>query len=389
MINRLPRPPLFTTALIVMTIMVVLRWMAGGYDFSYYFTAGSDFVNPLQTPVAVITQPGQGYDGQFFYRLALDPFNWEQNAYGVTIDYPQYRVQRIGYPFLAWILSAGGTPSLVPFALVFLNLLSFAGIIYFFKRISEKFKASPWFHFSPLLVCGIYMSTAKSLSEVTELCFFLGALAALLDRRLWMFAMFAALAILTRETSAIPISVLAILCVIQTDRQHRLKNIFILSIPFIVFISWKLFLAEHFKHDPAPPSLRNFTWPIKGMIDGFMININFSSGFHAMQSVFWLMYFIWQTWFSLLVFKASLSKRITLRQPYVYPVAVYFVWLVFSLFFSAAIYGDDWSFVRVLALMNLSGFLVIMAFRQNVNRNFLIFSAGLVMLTIVRMVLRP
>jgi small-conductance mechanosensitive channel len=120
-----------------------------------------------------------------------------------------------------------------------------------------------------------------------------------------------------------------------------------------------------------------------------MANMNFTSRFYALQSAFWLMYFIWQTWFSLLVFKASLSKRITLRQPYAYPLAVYFAWLIFSVFFSAAIYGDDWSFVRVLALMNIAGFAVMVAFRQTLNRYFVLFSIMMVALTVIRMILRP
>lgn len=363
--------------------------MAGDCDFSYFFTAGTDFVDSKNTLAPVVVQPGQGYDGQFFYRLALDPFNWQQQAYGVTIDYPQYRVQRIGYPLLAWLFSGGGTPSLVPFAMVLVNVLSFAGIIWFFRRIAQKFKASGWLCFAPLLVCGIYMSTAKSLSEVTELCFYLGAFAAILEKRLWLFSLFGTMAVLTRETSVIGLSVLIFLYLLQDDSRYRVRNFLIVSIPPLILILWKLFISFHFKNDPAPPALGNFTWPAKGIIDGFMMNMNFTSRFYALQSVFWMMFFIWQTWFSVLVLKAALSKRITVRQPYAYPVAVYFSWLLFSLFFSVSIYGDDWSFVRVLALMNVTGFVVIAAFRQSLSVGFSVFSVILVLLTIARMVLRP
>lgn len=375
--------------MLVIIVMVILRWVAGGFDFSYFFAAGSDFVDAGNTIAPVEVQQGQGYDGQFFYRLALDPFNWSQEAYGVAIDYPQYRVQRIGYPLLAWLFAGGGVPSMVPFALVLVNLLSFAGVMIFFRQIALKFKATGWLHFAPMLVCGIYMSTAKSLSEVTELCFFLGAFAAILEKRLWMFSLFGTMAVLTRETSVIGLSVLIFFFLLEDDSRNRLRSFLILSVPPLILISWKCFIAVYFKNDPAPPSLGNFTWPIKGIYDGVMMNVNFSSGFHAMQSVFWMMFFIWQTWFSVLVLKAALSKRITIRQPYVYPVAVYFTWLLFSLFFSASIYGDDWSFVRVLALMNVTGFLVIAAFRQSLSFSFSAFSATLVILTIARMILRP
>ena len=389
MLNSLRRPPLYITALALILIMSGLRWFAGGTDFSYFFTAGTDFVDPQSTPHPIVTMEGQGYDGQFFYRLAMDPFNWDKTANGVTIDYPSYRVQRIGYPFLAWLFSFGGIPVMVPFALWLVNLLSFAGIIYYFKRIAEKFRADSWFHFVPLLVCGIYMSVAKSLSEVTELFFFLAAFHAILDKRMVLFACFGSAAVLTRETAVIPMVALSVVFFFQYSDDGKVRSRLLAAVPLMMLICWKLFLAFVFRDEPAPPSLGNFTWPFKGIADGFMANMNFTSRFYALQSAFWLMYFIWQTWFSLLVFKASLSKRITLRQPYAYPLAVYFAWLIFSVFFSAAIYGDDWSFVRVLALMNIAGFAVMVAFRQTLNRYFVLFSIMMVALTVIRMILRP
>jgi hypothetical protein len=289
-----------------------LRWFAGGTDFSYFFTAGTDFVDSQSTPHPVVTMEGQGYDGQFFYRLAMDPFNWDKTANGVTIDYPSYRVQRIGYPFLAWLFSFGGIPVMVPFALWLVNLLSFAGIIYYFKRIAEKFRADSWFHFVPLLVCGIYMSVAKSLSEVTELFFFLAAFHAILDKRMVLFACFGSAAVLTRETAVIPMVALSVVFFFQYSDDGKVRSRLLAAVPLMMLICWKLFLAFVFRDEPAPPSLGNFTWPFKGIADGFMANMNFTSRFYALQSAFWLMYFIWQTWFSLLVFKANHTQA-TLR----------------------------------------------------------------------------
>jgi len=64
--------------------------------------------------------PSKGYDGQFYYRFALDPFNWNRTAYGITIDY-NYRYTRLGYPLVAWIVSLGQHGA-VPVVLVAVNL---------------------------------------------------------------------------------------------------------------------------------------------------------------------------------------------------------------------------------------------------------------------------
>ena len=47
-----------------------------------------------------------GYDGQFFYRLAINPADFAHTAYDITVDQP-YRVMRIGYPVITWLVSAG------------------------------------------------------------------------------------------------------------------------------------------------------------------------------------------------------------------------------------------------------------------------------------------
>jgi hypothetical protein len=47
-----------------------------------------------------------GYDGQFFYRLALEPFSTAERVDGIAFDAPAYRQQRIGYPLLAFLTTA-------------------------------------------------------------------------------------------------------------------------------------------------------------------------------------------------------------------------------------------------------------------------------------------
>src|SRR5690606_35869266 len=97
---------------IVFSVLIIaftlLRAGFDGFNFSRFVVAGSDFVQVDEKHPDLIVNPGQGYDGQFFYRYAHDPLNFEKTAHGVTVDHIEYRVQRTLYPTIAFLLSFGG-----------------------------------------------------------------------------------------------------------------------------------------------------------------------------------------------------------------------------------------------------------------------------------------
>ena len=103
------------------------RWQiwAKGH-LSLFIMAGHVYTHRAQLPRGLLLVPSAGYDGQFYYRMALDPANWHATAFGITMD-QSYRYTRIGYPLLAWIFSLG-QHQLVPVVLVVLNLLGVAAM---------------------------------------------------------------------------------------------------------------------------------------------------------------------------------------------------------------------------------------------------------------------
>ena len=84
--------------LLIYSAFMLLRLVFFDSDFSGFVTAGDRFVDGSQTPttIRVLTDSG-GYDGQFYYRLAVDPFTSGMTDHGVTFDYPSWRQQRIVY----------------------------------------------------------------------------------------------------------------------------------------------------------------------------------------------------------------------------------------------------------------------------------------------------
>ncbi len=124
--GRHPRARPLTAGLIALAAglgFVLLRLgLAAGGDLSGFVRAAAPYAHAGLVPRGLRVFPGDSYDGQFYYRLALDPADLRHTAYGITMDLP-FRVQRIGYPALARLLSAG-RPAWVPVSLAAVNVLA-------------------------------------------------------------------------------------------------------------------------------------------------------------------------------------------------------------------------------------------------------------------------
>lgn len=89
--------------------------------------AGDQFVQVAAAPAGLLVTHGPGYDGQFFYRLALRPWTHQRTEFGITLDQPAYRQQRIVYPLLTFILARGAPPA-TAWALLGCNLAAAAAL---------------------------------------------------------------------------------------------------------------------------------------------------------------------------------------------------------------------------------------------------------------------
>src|SRR5258705_14008134 len=85
--------------------LLLARWH---FDPSVLVVAGDEFTNPVAAPKNLRVAPNSsGYDGQFYYRLAIAPFSTQESIAGVHFDYPVYRAQRTLYPMLSYLVSGG------------------------------------------------------------------------------------------------------------------------------------------------------------------------------------------------------------------------------------------------------------------------------------------
>jgi hypothetical protein len=124
-----------TLAGVLVLAFVVLRLLFAT-SLGGFVVASDDYVNPTGTPdpLPVTTSTG-GYDGQFVYRLSVDPWTTAATEHGVTLDNPAYRQQRIGTPVLAWIV--GQLPGVsVPLALILVNALALVVAAWYAARLA-------------------------------------------------------------------------------------------------------------------------------------------------------------------------------------------------------------------------------------------------------------
>jgi hypothetical protein len=111
-----------------------------------------------------------GSDGQFAYFIARDPLHAVPH-----LDVPTYRLQRILYPILAYMLALGRA-EWVPLALVIVNVIAIGVGSAAFAALLEKESAPPWI---PMLFCawiGVAQVLLYDLNEITALAFSLWAL---------------------------------------------------------------------------------------------------------------------------------------------------------------------------------------------------------------------
>ena len=189
-------------------------WASG--NIGRFILVGRHFATPSQLPPGIPVAPTYGYDGQFFYRLALNPFNLAHTAYGIRVDRP-YRYMRIGYPWFTWLVSFG-QHVLVPGMLVVVNLAAIGAIGY----LGGMFARQGGRHALAGLLLPAYFGLLTSLSRDTAeplaaVCL-LGALLAVRARRPVLAGLLLAFGALTRETVMVAVAALAIIRIIGVVR---------------------------------------------------------------------------------------------------------------------------------------------------------------------------
>jgi hypothetical protein len=260
---------------------VILRWHRWGQGhITKFIMSGKVYSHPAQMHPKISHVNYKGYDGQFYYRLAFNPFNWHRTAYGITMDHP-YRYTRIGYPFVAWVLSLGGHGRLLPTVLVVINVICL-GVIAF---LGAKFARDAGRHaLWGLLFAGYFglvISVGRDMSEPLADACMLGGLLAYRRSKYVIAAVLIAYAAITNE----PILALAVGIAVVRLYQMWLRR----ARPGLPDLAWVLpggawillqgiqKLVVHGTTGGVSDASANLTLPFKALIPGVYRDIMKSS----------------------------------------------------------------------------------------------------------------
>jgi len=230
-------------ALLAALAFVLARWQTWAKgDITKFILVGRHFATPSQLPPHIAVAPTYGYDGQFFYRLALNPVNFSHIAYGIRVDQP-YRYMRIGYPWLTWLVSLG-QHVLVPVMLVVINIVAIGAIGY----LGGMFARQGGRHALAGLVLPAYFGLLTSLSRDTAeplaAACLLGGLLAIRARRPVLAGLLLAYGALTRESVMVAVAAVAIVDVIGVIRRRRSvrpgRDDLVWALPTAAFVAWQV-----------------------------------------------------------------------------------------------------------------------------------------------------
>lgn len=238
-LRRLPDSPRLPAivAFVLATLFVVVRLLAvGDGDAGSFVGAGDLFGSGTELPL----QPGAGYDGQFYYRMAIEPLDFGKTAAGVTID-SEMRLQRIGYPTVTWLVSLGGLIS-VEFALVAVNLLGLALIAGFGGVFAQRSGRHAIWGLVLALFYGFAFTLSKDLTEIVEVSFLLLGLVAARKSHFALAAVALGGAVLTRESALFIVPFIAAWRLYMIVRRRERPSGIDLTwiVPSLMFGAWQL-----------------------------------------------------------------------------------------------------------------------------------------------------
>ena len=206
------------TVAAVVFVVARLEVVAHG-DITRFIDVGSTFANRRAVPRGVTIVPGSGYDGEFYYRLALDPLDLHRRADGITMD-NAYRVQRITYSALAWLLGAGQA-SAIPYTLVAVNVAALGALAWFGGLLARDCgRLAAWGLLLPGYF-GFLFSIGRDLTEVCEACFVVAGLLCLRRGRPVLAGASFTAAVLSRETALVVVAGVAVVALADLARARR------------------------------------------------------------------------------------------------------------------------------------------------------------------------
>lgn len=283
-------------ALIVINALVIFSIRPYGYRASSMIRISQ---NEMEGAVPEYFQKGMvifddkgGYDGQFYYYAARDPFLTE----GLFKN--PYRQQRILYPLLSWA-AAFGNETLIPYTMYLVNLASVALGMYFFILILKGYSLSPYWSLFYGLSPPSIMTIQYDLPSPLSMFLIIAAVYFYLRDKYITTSVLFSLAFLTREDSIV---VFAPLLLFDFLKHRRFLRVFVFAASLVPFFLWQAFLRIKLGALPTGTSASVINKvPFMGIVDYFT-SVEFTGVVQALKllSVLIVLFYFATVFFSLL-----------------------------------------------------------------------------------------
>lgn len=337
--NRVDSPHVVLLfAVIAYGTFILVRLAVHAWDVSYFVTAGDAFTNPVDAPKGLTVLRGaRGHDGQFYYRLALDPFTNHVTDYGITLDLPAYRQQRILYPVLANVLSFGNIDA-VPVWMLAINYAGICAIAW----VGANYARALGLHAASGLVFACYpgfvLTLARDFTEILAAALLLTTLWLARANRTGASAVFASLAVLARETTVLTAASFAGVSFWHSWKRRRLDRKGLFIAPIVVCAAWQVYLRLNWGYFPSRDT-GTLGVPFVSFASSLLDKASFASG----QTIAGFLQMLLVAGFAV---AAGLAWRDSSAAPH-----EKFAWVLYAALacvVSGNVWSEDWSFLRNL-----------------------------------------
>lgn len=345
---------LYAVALIFILALVMGRLARNNFIPSYFILAGAENIDESQlADPSIYLFNHQGYDGQYFYRYAINPWSIRQDEYGIHVDSPNYRKQRIVYPLIVWSLSMGNVKA-IPWIMILVNIMALFWIVVMGSKILKLWKLPKGYALLPLLFSGLIFALSRNLSEAVEGAFLVTAIYFGVQRKMGWYALFASITVLSKETSLLLFGAYSILLIVErftqkVDRNKWFNDLIFSGYPLLFLVLWKWITKKTLLAPTLFNGSENLSLvPFEGLLAGWQKTMQSIHGHVGItEAVVWHLSVIWLFYLGFLV-----AKNIKAFQ--VHPAVCWLglgalMWMLFSIFFTHKIWEDDWSFMRVFS----------------------------------------
>jgi len=256
-------PALVMAAYLVLCLPALALWH---FDPGVLVHAGDRYVNSAATEAPLpVRKDSSGYDGQFYYRMALHPFSLAPVQGGITFDHPAKRMERFIYPLLAWLISIGH-PARISWALFAINLCGLGAIAFTAQVIARQMRLPATMALAMVLWPGLMVALLYDTAEITSMALLLSAVWAYLGNRLALYAALAACATLARETT-LPafLGILAYEAWMARTTQSRWPRVVACAGALVPFAVWRQMLTVMAHAVPQAQGMsQDIGWPFMG-----------------------------------------------------------------------------------------------------------------------------